>query len=338
MKKIILIAVLIAAASFTAGCKKSETGDTTTLSYSIFFPATHAQAIAAENWAKEIEKKTKGRIKINMFPGGTLTKADETYNSVVSGIADIGMSCFAYTRGRFPVMEAVDLPLGYPDGMTATIAANELYKIMQPAELNDAKVLYIHAHGPGLLHTKKPVKTMADIKGLKIRSTGLSAKVVSALGGIPVAMPQGSTYESLQRGVVDGTFTPIESLKGWKQGEVIKHTTNSVDIGYTTGMYVVMNKEKWESLPDDIKEIFTDVSEKWVKVHGEAWDNADKEGIKFTKELGNDIIDLAPEEHKKWVEAVKPILDEYVSEMKKLNLPGEKAVLELKKLIEQLGK
>lgn len=335
MKKIAILITLIISASIFSGCKQNETGETTTLSYSIFFPATHAQAIAAENWAKEIEKKTDGRIKINMFPGGTLTKADETYNGIVSGIADIGMSCFAYTRGRFPLMEALDLPLGYPDGMTATIAANELYKKMQPEELNDVKVLYLHAHGPGLLHTKKPVKSMQDMKGLKVRSTGLSAKVVTALGGIPVAMPQGSTYEALQRGVVDGTFTPIESLKGWKQGEVISHTTNSVDIGYTTGMYVVINKNKWEALPSDIKDIFTEVSDKWVKVHGEAWDMADKEGLEFTKSLKNDIIELDSDENKRWIKVVKPILDEYVREMKKMELPGEKALSELQKLIKK---
>lgn len=335
MKKTILLIALLISASIFSGCKQNETGEKITLSYSIFFPATHAQAIAAESWAKEIEKKTNGRIKINMFPGGTLTKADETYNSIVSGIADIGMSCFAYTRGRFPLMEVVDLPLGYPDGMTATIAANEIYKKMQPDELNDVKVLYLHAHGPGLLHTKKPVKSLQDMKGLKIRSTGLSAKVVTALGGIPVAMPQGSTYESLQRGVVDGTFSPIESLKGWKQGEVISHTTNSVDIGYTTGMYVVMNKNKWEALPLDIKDIFTEVSDRWVKVHGEAWDRADEEGVNFTKGLGNDIIELDSDENKRWTAAIKPIIDEYVREMKKMDLPGEKAVSELQRLIKK---
>ncbi|MFA5519918.1 MAG: TRAP transporter substrate-binding protein [Spirochaetota bacterium] len=335
MKKISIIVALLISASIFSGCKQNETSETTTLSYSIFFPATHAQAIAAESWAKEIEKKSNGRIKINMFPGGTLTKADETYNGIVSGIADIGMSCFAYTRGRFPLMEVLDLPIGYPDGMTATIAANELYKKMQPNELADVKVLYLHAHGPGLLHTKKPVKSMEDMKRLKVRSTGLSAKVVTALGGIPVAMPQGSTYEALQRGVVDGTFAPIESLKGWKQGEVISHTTNSVGIGYSTGMYVVMNKNKWEALPSDIKDIFTDVSERWIKIHGEAWDSADRQGLEYTKSLKNDIIELDSDESKRWIDAVKPILDEYVQEMRKMDLPGEKALSELQKLIKK---
>ncbi len=193
MKNLLTVMVFSVCAAALWGCAKSDTEEVITLSYSIFFPPAHDQCVAGENWAREIEKRSDGRVKINIFSGGTLAKADETYNAVSAGIADIGMSCFAYTRGRFPVMEAIDLPLGYPDGKTATLVANEFYKKMTPAELDDVKVLYLHAHGPGLLHTKKPVTTLEQIKGLKVRSTGLSAKVVSALGGVPVAMPQGAT-------------------------------------------------------------------------------------------------------------------------------------------------
>jgi TRAP-type C4-dicarboxylate transport system substrate-binding protein len=339
MKLRFLCLFVILAAVIITGCKKApDSSEIISLRYSIFFPSTHEQCIAGEKWAKEIEKKTDGRIKIEVYPGGTIAKADETFNGVTAGIADIGMSCFAYNGGRFPVMEAVDLPLGYPDGKTATVTANEFFKKMNPDELKDVKVLYIHAHGPGLLHTKKPVNKIEDIKGLKIRSTGLSAKVVSALGGVPVAMPQGATYESLQKGVVDGTFAPIETLKGWKQGEVIKHTTNSRSIGYTTAMYVIMNKKKWDALPSDVQKIFTDVSEEWVAVHGETWDRVDAEGVKFTKSLGNDIIELSAEENTKWEAAVKPVLDGYAADMKKKNLPGDKAVAELQALIKKYSK
>jgi TRAP-type C4-dicarboxylate transport system substrate-binding protein len=320
------------------GAAQAEKSDVITLSYSIFFPPTHAQGIAGADWAKEIEKRTNGRVKINVYAGGTLAKAPETYTAVTGGIADIGMSCFAYTRGRFPVMEAVDLPLGYPDGKTATRAANEFYKKMKPAELDDVKVLYLHAHGPGLLHTKKPVKTIDDMKGLKVRSTGFSAKVVSALGGVPVAMAQPATYEALQKGVVEGTFAPIETLKGWKQAEVIQYTTNCRDIGYTTAMFVVMNKQKWEKLPADVQKIFTEVSEEWIRVQGETWDKADQEGLLFTRELGNEIIELTPQQNALWVEAAQPVLDEYAAEMKKKNLPGEQAVAALQDLIKNSGK
>ncbi len=119
------------------------------LSYSIFFPPTHVQCIAATNWASEIQKRTGGRVQITIYPAGSLTKADQCYEGVIKGISDLGMSCFAYTRGRFPLLEGLDLPLGYPNGVTATRIANAMVEKYQPAELADVKVLYVHAHGPG---------------------------------------------------------------------------------------------------------------------------------------------------------------------------------------------
>jgi len=243
-----------------AGSSQVLEASTTNLTYSVSFPPTHGQSKAAADWAKEIEKRTNGRVKINVFSSGTLTPADQTYDGAVKGISDIGMSCFAYTRGRFPVMEVLDLPMGYPNGRTATRVANDFFMKFKPKELDGVKVLYIHAHGPGLLHTLKPVQSLQEMKGMKIRSTGLSAKVVEMLGAVPVVMPQGGTYEALQRGVVDGTFTPIETLKSWKQAEVIKYTTDSSGVGYTTAMFVVMNLKKWNALPKDIQEIFEAVS------------------------------------------------------------------------------
>ncbi|MGC9325809.1 MAG: TRAP transporter substrate-binding protein [Desulfomonilia bacterium] len=303
------------------------------LSYSIFFPPTHAQCKAGESWAQEIEKRTDGAVKINVYPGGTLTAADACYDGAVKGISDIGMSCFAYTRGRFPVMEAADLPLGYTSGKNATLTINEFYAQTQPQELDDVHVFYLHAHGPGLLHTQKPVENLDQIKGMKIRSTGLSAKVVEALGGVPVAMPQGGTYEALQKGVVEGTFAPIETLKGWKQAEVVKYTTDCHMIGYTTAMYVVMNKDKWSQLPEDIQKIFTEVSTEWIDVHGAASDEADNEGREFTKELGNSIIELSEEEGKRWESAVKSVINDYVEAAKSKGIDAEKNVALLKELI-----
>jgi len=287
--------------------------DPVKLTYSIFFPPTHAQAIAAIDFAKEVEKRTNGKVQITAFPGGTLTKAPMVYDGVVKGISDMGNSCFAYTRGRFPVMEVVDLPMGYTSGAMATRVANDFALSANPKELQDVKVLYVHAHGPGLLHTKKPVRTLEDLKGMKIRATGLSAKIVEALGAVPVAMDQGGTYEALQKGVVEGTFGPMEVLKGWKQGEVIKYTTNCPVVGYTTAMFVVMNKDKWNALPDDVKKVFEDTAKEWVTVHGKAWDAADEEGRKFTLSLGNEIIELSPEESAKWRKAVEPIINEYAA-------------------------
>jgi TRAP-type C4-dicarboxylate transport system substrate-binding protein len=311
---------------------------TTTLTYSVFFPATHGQAKAGEAWAREIEKRTSGRIKINVLAGGSLTPADQCYDGTLKGISDLGMSVFAYTRGRFPLMEVLDLPLGYPNGRVATRVANEFFKKFQPKELAGVKLLYIHAHGPGLLHTKTPVTTLEQLKGMKIRSTGLSAKVVEALGGVPVAMPQGQTYESLQKGVVEGTFAPIETLKGWKQGEVVKSTTDSSQIGYTTAMFVVMNLKKWNALSAADRQIMEEVSAQWIDVHGKAWDDLDKEGHDYTLSLGNKILSLTPEENARWKKAVRPIIDGYIKEVSAKGLPAQSAVEEVEKLVRQYEK
>lgn len=304
------------------------------LTYSIFFPPTHIQCITADAWAREIEKRTDGRVKITLYPTGTLSKADQCYAGVVSGISDIGMSCFAYTRGRFPLLEGLDLPLGYPNGKTASRIATELALKYNPAELADTKVMYIHAHGPGILASKKPVAALADVKGLKVRATGLSAKIVSSLGGVPVAMSQGETYEALQKGVVEATLCPAETLKGWKQGEVISSVTDSSCIGYTTAMFVVMNKDKWASLPADIQQIFNQVNTEWIGKHGQAWDQADEEGWAFIKELNHKVIPLSPEQQKQWKQAVQPVIDEFIKAANEKGLPGEKIVQDIRTMIE----
>jgi len=306
---------------------------TINLTYSNFFPPTHGHGIQGANMAKEIEKRTNGRVKISYFPGGTLTKPRVCYDGVVKGISDIGMSCFAYTRGKFPVMEAVDLPFGYKSGKIATKVAWEYYKRMRPKELRDVKVLVIHAHGPGILAARKDVNSLDDIKGMKIRCTGLSSKIAKYLGAAAVAMPQNQAYEALQKGVVEGTFCPIEVLKGWKQGEVIDYVIETKALGYTTAMFVVMNKKKYESLPPDIQKIFDEVGEEWVDVHGNVWDSADRAGLKFVIELGKKIHALSPAQEKLWLQSISPIIIEYQAKMEKKGLPAKKAVKVLRELI-----
>jgi len=308
------------------------------LTYANFFPPAHIQAKLGDAWAKEIEKRTNGKVKITYFPGGALLKGPQIYDGILKGVADIGMSVFAYTRGRFPAIEAIDLPLGYPSGKVATCVINEFYKKFRPKELDEVKVLYLHAHGPGLLHSKKPVYKLEDLKGLKIRSTGFSAKVAKALGAVPVAMGQGGTYEALQKGVVEATFSPIEVLKGWKQAEVIKYTIECYSIGYTSGFYVLMNKKKWNSLPKDVQKVFDEVSAEWIVKHGEAWDSSDREGRKFTLSLGNKIIPLSKKESARWAKAVQPVIDGYIKKVESKGLPGKKYVKTIKKLIKKCAK
>jgi TRAP-type C4-dicarboxylate transport system substrate-binding protein len=205
--------------------------------------------------------------------------------------------------------------------------ANAYYKKFMPKELDDVKILYVHAHGPGLIHTtKKPVTKLEDLKGMKIRSTGLASKIVLALGAAPVGTTMPETYDALRTGVAEGATAPIQALKGFRWGEVIGNTILNYGSSYSTGFFIAMNKNKWNALPPDIQKIFEQASQEWTEKTGALWDSTDQDGIKFITEKGVKILPLSKEEDARWAQAVKPLLNDYVEEMKTKNLPGAEAL------------
>jgi len=301
--------------------------DVIKLNFANFFPAPEPHSGNIEAWGKEIEQRTNGRVKFTFFHAGTLAPADQIYDSVVKGISDIGMSCFTYTRGKFPLTSVIDLPLGLQDGVTATKMANAYVKKFMPKELDEVKILYVHAHGPGLVHmTKKPVNNLEDLKGMKIRSTGLASKIVLALGAAPVGTTMPETYDALRTGIAEGAMAPIQALKGFRWGEVISYTILNYGSSYSTGFFVAMNKAKFNALPPDIQKIFEQASEEWSAKTGALWDSTDQDGIKFITEKGVKMITLSKEEDARWAAAVKPLLNAYVEEMKTKGLPGDEAL------------
>jgi TRAP-type C4-dicarboxylate transport system substrate-binding protein len=314
---VLLLATIMVLSSVISGCSGKDK-EAIELSYSNFFPSTHLNSILAQEWIKEIEKRSEGAVKVTYYAGGSLTSAAKIYDGVTQGISDIGMSCFSYTPGRFPACELVDLPHGYPNGYVATMVANDFYKQFKPAELKDVQPLYFHAHGPGVIvTTKKPVSTLEDLKGLVIRSTGVGATIIQALGAQGYGASQGEAYELLSKGVVDGSFTTVESLKGWKQAETVKYVTNCNDLGYTTMMFVVMNKAKWDSLPGKIQKIINDVSSEWIEKHGMVWDYYDQTGADYFLSLGQgrQMINLSAAEEARWsAVAVEPLIQKYISD------------------------
>ncbi len=319
----LLSAVLLLASSIPGAFAQAKPAE---FSYSIFFPATHKHTVLAGEWAKEVEKRTGGKVKITLFPGGTLTPAPTCYDGVVKGISDIGMSVLAYTKGKFPLTEVIDLPLGYTNGDMATSLINQYFAKFKPKEFGEVKILYLHAHGPGILHTKKAVSKLEELKGLRVRCTGTVTEIVKALGGVPMSMPMGETYDALNRGMVEGSMAPIESLEGWKWGEVVKFTTESFGSAYSTAFFVAMNKEKWNALPADIQKTIEMVNSEWAAKTGKLWDEVDNSGKEFSQKLGNKIIPLSKEENQRWAAAVKPVLEDYVKRMKEKGLPGEEAL------------
>jgi TRAP-type C4-dicarboxylate transport system substrate-binding protein len=336
-----LTSLVFLGAFFLSGmvCVQTVDAKTYNFTYSTFFPPTHIQTKVPEAWAKEIEERSKGQIKIQIFTGGSLTPAPQIYDGVVKGISDFGLSVFAYSPGRFPVVSAVDNPFGYPNAFVATRVINELSRKFQPKELSDVHVCYLFAHGPGLLHTvSKPVRKLEDVKGLKIRSTGTSQLIVRALGAAPVAMSQGETYDALKKNIVDGTLVPIEALEGFKQGEVLKYTTLNYGSSYSQGFFVAMNLGKWKSLPPDLQNIITEVSKKYEEVTAKAWGDSDESGIKFCEKLGHEFIKLSDEEQAKFKEAVKPVFDDYVKIAKEKGVDGEAVMKAAQEMVELYSK
>lgn len=326
-KAAFIVTVLMISWAVFAGPNSAVAQKPIELTYSIFFPAPHAYTLSATEWAKEVEKRTNGKVKFTLFPGGTLTPADKCYDGVVNGISDLGMSFTGYTKGKFPLSEALDLPLGCKSGLLAAKLINDFYKKFQPKEFKDTKVLYLFGAGPYILHTvATPIHKLEDVKGLKIRSTGPSAKVVSALGGVPVAMPMPEAYDALSRGVAQGIIAPWEPLLGFKLAEVLKYSIDYTGATHSGVFFVVINKERWSALPKDVQNVMEKVSEEWMEKSGNIWDEQDRAARELAVKRGIQIITLPKEEDARWAKAVRPLLDGYVGEMKAKGLPGEEAL------------
>jgi TRAP-type C4-dicarboxylate transport system substrate-binding protein len=338
MKKFFTVAILFFVGAFFLSAAISVPtlhAATYNFTYSTFFPPTHIQTKVPEAWAKEIEELSKGQIKIQIFTGGSLTPAPQIYDGVVKGISDFGLSVFAYSPGRFPVVSAVDNPFGYPNAFVATRVINGLNEKFKPKELSDVHVCYLYAHGPGVLHTvNKPVNKLEDIKGLKIRATGTSQLIVRALGAAPVSMSQGETYDALKKNIVDGTLVPVEAL----EGEVLKYTTLNYSSSYSQGFFVAMNIKKWESLPPDLQKIITDVSKKYEDITAKAWGDSDESGRQFCLKLGHEFIKLSDQESAKFKEAVKPVFDEYIKQAKEKGVDGEAVFKATQEMVEKYSK
>ncbi len=290
--------------------------------FNTFFPATNKIAIVGEMWMAEITKRTNGAVTFEYLPGASLTAANKVYDGVVTGISDLGFSVFAYTPGIFPVMDLLDYPNGYPAGYVDTHVVNDYFQKFKPAELGKVHPLAFYGTGPQLILTvKKPVKTLEDLKGMVIRSTGVGAAIAKALGAEGYAAAQNEAYELMSKGVIDGSLAPREVLAGWKQAEVVKYVTNCFSVGSITSMYLIMNNDKWNSLPADVQQVFTDVSTEYVEYWAKVASALDANGVAALKaQPGREIIDLGPDEAGKWATAIKPIVDKKIADMKAAGL------------------
>lgn len=301
-------------------------GQEVKLRFSVIWPPVHPITKLLDEWGKDVEKATQGRIKVSMFPGNTLTPPMQAYDNTVKGVVDIAGCLLAYAPGRLPLSEVLQLPLGYKNGYQSSKLANAYYKKFKPKEFDDVKVMFLHGAAPGFIMTKKQIKSTDEIKGLRIKANAENTDIVKNLGGAPVTMPVSETYDSLSRGVIDGCLFPIEALQGFKIGEVVKTVLENFGMSYMTSMYVVMNKAKWNGLsPADqaaIEKINDDYNEKMAKL----WVVLDNKAKEFALGKGVSFLTIPQKEQAQTAEKMKPILDNYVKMAKSKGLPGEEAL------------
>jgi TRAP-type transport system periplasmic protein len=334
---LILVAALFMASLVLLTPEAGLTQATITLKYANFPPASTFPCVQMERWAKEVEKRTNGKVKVQTFPGGTLLAAKNIFDGVIDGMADIGNFAMSYQPGRFPISEAIDLPVGFRNARAASMALYDLVEKYNAKEFEKVKILTMFTCPPADFMTSKPVKSLKDLKGMELRVSGTGADVITKLGGIPVAMPQSETPEAIQKGVVKGIVSSMEILKDFNFASYCPYATEANL--FVVSFAVVMNKDKWNSLPADAKKIFDDLRKEQTLWTGTYVDDHVKEALAWSKEKYNhQIFNLPAAERAEIPKLLQPMMDDYVKRITALGLPGNqvlKDVLELKEKYEK---
>lgn len=308
-----------------------------TLSYANFPPAPTFPCVQMERWKKEVEKRTDGKVIVNTYPGGTLLDAKSMMDGVIAGQADIGCLCMAYQPGRFIVTNATALPVGFPNATVASLALWDLYNKYQPEEFAKVKVLTMFTCAPANIYAKKPVRNLEDLKGLELRASGGVAQVLKALGATPVGMPQPETPEALQKGVVQGAVSSLETLKDFKYAEMCRYVT--IMNGPVYPFAVVMNQDRWDSLPEDVQKVMDDLSKEQAEWTGKYMDDHVNESIAWSKSTYNiEIIKLSKEETARWNNLLEPIPGKWIEDGSAKGLPAEQILNDIKMLNEKYTK
>jgi TRAP-type C4-dicarboxylate transport system substrate-binding protein len=302
------------------------------LKLATFVPTTGVEYKGVlDAWAKMVEKNTDGRIKVRIYASEALAKQKDIYDNVISGFADLGNFNQWASPGRFPLSDIIEMPLSpwSSDVRYANFVLQKLYDEGYIKEdYKDVKMINLHNITPYFIHsTKKPIRKLEDFKGIKIAAPGTIAQMVAAaLGATPINIPAPELYLALQRGVVDCTFWSWTGLNTFNLHELTKyHTWVGINI---SAFALVMNKEKWNSLPPSDQKIIDGVSGLFLaKLAGKAWYEEDMSSVEKAKKMpGVEIIQLPENELQRWRVEVQPIRDKWVQNMESKGLPGKKLV------------
>ncbi|MEO0329432.1 MAG: TRAP transporter substrate-binding protein [Pseudomonadota bacterium] len=334
---------LSAAIAMSAVASVSFAQEVTLKMHQFLPPQANVPKLVLDVWAESVEKASGGRIEVQHFPSMQLGgKPPELMDQAIDGVADIVWTVVGYTPGRFPRTEVFELPFMMTDAGAVSRAYWQMFeKHMKDDDFKDLKILGTWVHGPGLIHSNKPIREVADLQGVKVR--GASRTVTSLFenfGATSVGMPVPAVPEALSKGVIDATTIPWEVTAALKIPELVKnHTEFSNKALYTVTFVLAMNKAKYESLPDDLKKIVDENSgEEFSVFAGETQAGADGPAREKAAAAGNNIITLSDEEVSKWRDAAQPVYDKWIADMDSRGIDGNALIAEAQELIKKYSK
>jgi TRAP-type C4-dicarboxylate transport system substrate-binding protein len=306
---------------------------------------TIQHTVMLKTWCDNIAKDSNNRLNCQIYPsmqlGGT---PPQLFDQARDGVADVVWTLPGYTAGRFPKMEVFELPFMMTNAEATSRAVWDYYEAHALDEFKDVKVLAMHVHGPGNIFTsKKQIKTMDDIKGLKLRApTRLTTKLLAKLGATPVGMPVPAVPDALSKGVIDGAVIPYEVGPSIKIDELAKFTAEpdrTAPALYTTVFVVPMNKAKYDSLPTDLKAVIDKNSGRELSAFlGKTQGDNDVPGKQKMIAGGHTITVIEKNELAAWKKASDSIDDEWIADMNKRNLDGTALYKDAQALIKKYTK
>lgn len=280
-------------------------------------------------WAEKVEKDSGGRIKVEIYPfmqlGG---KAPSQYDLIRDGAIDGGWVIPGYQPGRFPEAEAMEMPFMVTKSAEEASKAAWLYTQKHLMDdFKDVHVIAAHMHGRGLVHKKGPaVATVEDFSGVKLRGPSRPATLLlKKLGATPIGMPVPAFPEALSKGVVDGGVITWEMSPSLKLDELTDSHTDVAGDKSLYNLYFIwaMNKEKYESLPDDLKAVIDANSGFFASAWaGRAHDTGDKVGKQVMTDAGNEIATLSDAETARIKTLGDEVIADWIEEVSSKGLDG----------------
>jgi TRAP-type C4-dicarboxylate transport system substrate-binding protein len=292
-------------------------------------------------WAAAVEKATNGRVKMQMLAKHPVAPQG-TFDGVRDGVMDVSYVTASYTPARHPLPLLAELPGSGGTAEINSVAFSRIHwkHLHKAGEYKGVKLLGVFTHGPGQMFlVKKPVNSVADIAGMKIRSGGgISEASAKALGASPLVKPAPESYEILASGVADGTFFPAESIKSFNLDKVVKHATIFPGGFYSSAFGFFMNEEKWNKLSKQDQDAINSVSgEALARLAGQAWDAADKGGMEALRAAGVNIQQASPAFIAEVRTRTEPLANNWIQAANAKGLEGAKVLAEFREELKRVA-